>query len=136
VYRLTEGSNMNKWRLMALLAVVALLVAACGDDAEETTTTTAAPTTTTAAPFEGMSYAAPDCTYGGEFSKIEAVDALTVRFELCYPDVAFRSKIAFSAFAIHPSEHLEATGGGGDALISNPIGTGPTSSSSGTGAIS
>jgi ABC-type transport system substrate-binding protein len=110
---------------MALLAVVALLVAACGDDAEETTTTTAAPTTTTAAPFEGMSYAAPDCTYGGEFSKIEAVDALTVRFELCYPDVAFRSKIAFSAFAIHPSEHLEATGGGGDALISNPIGTGP-----------
>ena len=110
---------------MALLAVVALLVAACGDDAEETTTTTAAPTTTTAAPFEGLSYAAPDCTYGGEFSKIEAVDALTVRFELCYPDVAFRSKVAFSAFAIQSSDHLEATGGGGDALISNPIGTGP-----------
>ena len=110
---------------MALLAVVALLVAACGDDAEETTTTTAAPTTTTAAPFEGLSYAAPDCTYGGEFSKIEAVDALTVRFELCFPDVAFRSKVAFSAFAIQSSDHLEATGGGGDALISNPIGTGP-----------
>ncbi len=116
---------MKKWRLMALLAVVALLVAACGDDAEETTTTTAAPTTTTAAPFEGLSYAAPDCTYGGEFSKIEAVDALTVRFELCFPDVAFRSKVAFSAFAIQSSDHLEATGGGGDALISNPIGTGP-----------
>jgi ABC-type transport system substrate-binding protein len=110
---------------MAVLAVVALLVAACGDDAEETTTTAPETTTTTAAPFEGMSYAAPDCSYGGEFSKIEAVDALTVRFELCYPDVAFRSKVAFSAFAIHPSEHLEATGGGGDALISNPIGTGP-----------
>ena len=129
---------MNKWRLMALLAVVALLVAACGDDAVETTTTTAATTTTgaesttttagtttTAVPFEGLSYAAPDCTYGGEFSKIEAVDALTVRFELCFPDVAFRSKVAFSAFAIHSSDYLEETGGGGDALISNPIGTGP-----------
>ena len=131
---------MNKWRLMALLAVVALLVAACGDDAEESTTTTAvssttttggdtttttAGTTTTAVPFEGLSYAAPDCTYGGEFSKIEAVDALTVRFELCFPDVAFRSKVAFSAFAIHSSDYLEETGGGGDTLISNPIGTGP-----------
>jgi peptide/nickel transport system substrate-binding protein len=130
---------MNKWRIMALLAVVALLVAACGDDAtEETTTTTAATTTTgvgtttttagtttTAVPFEGLSYAAPDCNYGGEFSKIEAVDALTVRFELCYPDVAFRSKVAFSAFGIQSAEYLEQTGGGGDALVANPIGTGP-----------
>ena len=131
---------MNKWRIMALLAVVALLVAACGDDAtEETTTTTAATTTTgvgtttsttagtttTAVPFEGLSYAAPDCTYGGEFSKIEAVDALTVRFELCFPDVAFRSKVAFSAFGIQSAEYLEQTGGGGDALVANPIGTGP-----------
>lgn len=130
---------MNKWRIMALLAVVALLVAACGDDAEETTTTTTAATTTTGvgtttttavttttgAPFEGLSYAAPDCTYGGEFSKIEAVDALTVSFELCYPDVAFRSKVAFSAFGIQSADYLEATGGGGDALVANPMGTGP-----------
>ncbi|MFH1331337.1 MAG: ABC transporter substrate-binding protein [Actinomycetota bacterium] len=115
---------MNKWRLMALLAVVALLVAACGDDAVETTTTTAAPTTT-GAPFEALSFSAPDCDYGGEFKTIEAVDALTVRFELCLPDVAFRSKVAFSAFGIHSAEYLEQTGGGGDALISNPVGTGP-----------
>jgi len=53
------------------------------------------------------------------------VDELTVRFTLCYPDVAFRSKVAFSAFAIHSSDYLEETGGGGDALISNPVGTGP-----------
>jgi len=133
---------MKRWKFLALLAVLALVVAACGDDEGEVTTTTGAVTTTeaptttegattTAAPtttgvtFEGLSYSAPDCTYGGEFMTIEAVDALTVRFELCYPDVAFRSKVAFSAFAIHPTEHLEATGGGGDALISNPIGTGP-----------
>lgn len=134
---------MKKWRFLALVAILALVVAACGDDegeettttaaeettttaAEETTTTAGEETTTTAGPaYEGMVYSAPDCDYGGEFLSIEAVDELTVRFTLCYPDVAFRSKVAFSAFAIHPQEHLEATGGGGDALISNPIGTGP-----------
>jgi len=135
---------MKRWKFLALLAVLALLVAACGDDeggettttaevttttaGEDTTTTTAGEdtTTTTAGPaFEGLSYSAPDCTYGGEFQTIEAVDELTVRFTLCYPDVAFRSKVAFSAFAIHSADYLAETGGGGDALISNPIGTGP-----------
>ena len=67
---------------------------------------------------------APNCDYGGEFLKMEAVDELTVRFTLCAPDVAFPSKVAFSAFAIHPSEYLESTGGGGT-LVDNPIGTGP-----------
>jgi peptide/nickel transport system substrate-binding protein len=69
-------------------------------------------------------YEAPNCDYGGEFLRMEAVDELTVRFTLCYPDVAFRSKIAFSAFAINSSDYLEATGGTGD-LIEKPIGTGP-----------
>jgi ABC-type transport system substrate-binding protein len=64
------------------------------------------------------------CAYGGEFASIEAVDDLTVKFSLCYPDVAFPSKVAFSAFAIHPSEYLESTGGGGE-LVEKPIGTGP-----------
>jgi ABC-type transport system substrate-binding protein len=71
------------------------------------------------------SYAAADCDYGGIIKSIEAADAQTVNFTLCQPDVAFPSKVAFSAFQIHPSEHLEATGGGGSALIENPIGTGP-----------
>jgi len=64
------------------------------------------------------------CAYGGEFASIEAVDDLTVKFTLCYPDVAFPSKLAFSAFAISPSEYLESTGGGGE-LVEKPIGTGP-----------
>ena len=45
--------------------------------------------------------AAPDAThdkYAGEFKKITAVDAHTVDFHLCNPDVAFLSKIAFSSF--------------------------------------
>ena len=69
-------------------------------------------------------YDAPDCAYGGEIKSIEAVDDLTVKFSLCVPDPAFPSKAAFSAFAIHPSEYLTATGGGGD-LLEKPIGTGP-----------
>ena len=71
-----------------------------------------------------FSYEAPNCDYGGEFLKMEAVDELTVRFTLCAPDVAFPSKAAFSAFAVHSSDYLEATGGGGD-IVDNPVGTGP-----------
>jgi peptide/nickel transport system substrate-binding protein len=71
-----------------------------------------------------MTYAAPDCDYGGEFKSIEAVDANTVKITLCTPDVAFPSKIAFSSFNINDSDYLESTGGTGD-LIDNPIGTGP-----------
>jgi ABC-type transport system substrate-binding protein/ABC-type branched-subunit amino acid transport system substrate-binding protein len=67
---------------------------------------------------------ADECAYGGIIKSITAVDDLTVKFDLCVPDPAFPSKAAFSALGIHPSEYLEATGGGGD-LISNPIGTGP-----------
>ncbi len=67
---------------------------------------------------------APNCDYGGQMLKMEAVDEMTVQFTLCAPDVAFPSKVAFSAFAIHPSEYLEFTGGGGQ-LVDNPVGTGP-----------
>ncbi|HEY8524114.1 MAG TPA: ABC transporter substrate-binding protein [Acidimicrobiales bacterium] len=60
--------------------------------------------------------------YTGNLAAIEAVDELTVRFTLCEPDVAFPSKVAFSALGIHPSEHLDETDG---SPIDNPIGTGP-----------
>jgi len=74
--------------------------------------------------FAPMVYAAPDCSYGGEIQSIEAIDALTVKFTLCWSDPAFPSKAAFSAFSIIDSDYLQATGGGGD-LIDHPIGTGP-----------
>jgi peptide/nickel transport system substrate-binding protein len=77
-----------------------------------------------AGPFEPMVMAAENCDYGGVFKSMEAVDELTVKFTLCYPDVAFPAKAAFSAFAINDADYLEATGGGGD-LIENPNGTGP-----------
>jgi ABC-type transport system substrate-binding protein len=71
-----------------------------------------------------MSLAAPDCDYGGEFKSIAATDAATVVMTLCFPDPAFPSKVAFSAFGIEPSEYLQSTGGTGD-LLEHPIGTGP-----------
>lgn len=73
--------------------------------------------------WQPMSFA-PGCEAGGSIASIEAIDELTVKFTLCGSDPAFPSKAAFSAFAIHPSEYLEATGGGGT-LVEQPIGTGP-----------
>ncbi len=62
--------------------------------------------------------------YTGQIQAIEAVDPATVRFALCAPDPAFRAKVAFTSFAILPSEYLESTGGTGE-LLEKPIGTGP-----------
>src|SRR5260221_9125431 len=82
-----------------------------------------------AAPAAGqgslLKYSGSDCKYGGEIKSIEAVDASTVKFTFCAPDPAFPSKAAFSAFDIHQLAQLQKTGGGGDELLSNPIGTGP-----------
>ncbi|MCX6048923.1 MAG: ABC transporter substrate-binding protein [Chloroflexi bacterium] len=125
------------------LAVVGLLLAACAPAAPTTgsqapatattasasteVTTTETTTTTAAAPtgeFKPMSLAAESCDYGGEFKSIEAVDALTVKMTLCFPDPAFPSKVAFSSNGINDADYLEKTGGGGD-LIEHPNGTGP-----------
>ncbi|MGJ3237950.1 MAG: ABC transporter substrate-binding protein [Anaerolineae bacterium] len=75
--------------------------------------------------MDWTSVSAENCDYGGNILSIEALDELTVQFTLCAPDPAFPSKAAFAALAIHPSEYLEATGGGGPELFENPIGTGP-----------
>ncbi len=74
---------------------------------------------------EAAAKAEDACAYGGEFKSIEAVDDSTVKFTLCAADVAFPSKMAFSAFAISPAAYLEKTGGGGTELVEKPIGTGP-----------
>jgi ABC-type transport system substrate-binding protein len=70
--------------------------------------------------------AAESCDYGGKILSIEAVDDLTVQFNLCKSDPAFLPKIAFTPFGIQPSEWIEATGGTGE-LLEKPIGTGPYS---------
>lgn len=74
--------------------------------------------------FEPMSVAAENCDYGGKILSIEAVDELTVQFNLCKPDPAFNAKIAFTPFGIQPAEWIAETGGTG-LLLEKPIGTGP-----------
>jgi hypothetical protein len=128
-------------RLAALGATTAILVAACGGAATPTPAPatpepTVAPTEApTAPPFEAMVYPesgeAP-CgvdPYTGNFKKISAIDAKTVVFELCNPDVAFLSKIAFSSFAINDTAWIEAkidpTAAENQAIVSEINGTGP-----------
>lgn len=120
---------MQKPRLLAVAFAAALVFAACQAQAtptpSPTATPTAAPTATPTVappPYEGLAFE-PGCEYGGEFGAIKALDRNTVEFTLCYPDVAFLSKIAFSAFAINDADYLQATGGTGD-LIEKPNGTG------------
>lgn len=123
-------------RLAVLGATTAILFAACGGAATPTPApATAAPTTApTEAPFEAMVYPASGeapcgvAPYTGNFKKVTAVDAKTVVFDLCNPDVAFLSKIAFSSFAINDTAWLEAkidpTKTENQAIVSEVNGTG------------
>ena len=107
-----------KLRLLAVgvLTSLVLTIPALAQDATPEAMTTDA---------NGMiSFTAPNCDYGGEFKSMQAVDASTVVFTLCHEDVAFPSKVAFTAFQIHPAAQIQSTGGGGD-ILTNPIGTGP-----------
>jgi len=131
----------NLFVLLSLLVIASVLTACGGAPAtatqapviteppteepateEPTEAATEAPATEAPSTYEGMMVEAPDCEYGGEIQSIQAVDEFTVKFNLCVPDPAFPSKIAFSSFAIQPAEHLEATEG---RPLENPIGTGP-----------
>ena len=122
--------------LLSLVVLTSLLLAACGTPATQPPATQppatqppateppAQPTATEAPAYEGMSKEAPDCNYGGEVKKIEAVDQFTVKITLCTPDPAFPAKIAFTSFAVQPAEYLQSTGATGD-ILEKPIGTGP-----------
>jgi ABC-type transport system substrate-binding protein len=72
-----------------------------------------------------ITYAADNCDYGGSIQSIQATAENQVVFTLCGPDGAFPQKVAFSSVGIQPYAHLMATGGGGEALFRNPVGTGP-----------
>ncbi|WP_333657361.1 ABC transporter substrate-binding protein, partial [Anaerolinea sp.] len=126
---------------VALLVVLSLALAACQPKPTEAPTqppaqqeptkvpeqptATQAPEQPTAPAFEGMKVEAPNCDYGGELKSIEAVDAQTVKFTLCYPDPAFPSKVAFNVFAIVDSDYLAQVGGDSIKMSDAPVGTGP-----------
>lgn len=132
---------MNKkvlFSFLATLVVFSMLLAACGAPAAEAPAAEApaaeapaaeapaaeAPVAEAPVAFEGLSVAAPNCDYGGMIKEIKAVDALTVQFDMCVPDPAFLSKVAFSVFAVQPQEHIEAAMED-NSLLEQPIGTGP-----------
>jgi peptide/nickel transport system substrate-binding protein len=78
-------------------------------------------------PSEALaSFGAESCDYGGKILSIEALDELTVRFNLCKPDPAFLAKIAFVPFSIWPSEWIEANANEAnkETMLSAPVGTG------------
>jgi ABC-type transport system substrate-binding protein len=126
---------MKHWkplmRVAGLLVMASLILAACTPAATPTAAPATQPPPATAVPptaapqYEGMSLAAPDCSYGGEFKSIEAVDASTVKFTLCTPDPAFLPKVAFAAFAIQDKDYLDANGGDSAKMSETPNGTGP-----------
>ncbi len=78
-----------------------------------------------AADFEPVSFEAPDCDYGGLIKRISSDNRLTVRFELCAPDVAFGSKVASPVFGVFPSELLDTAIDDGMGVFDEPVGTGP-----------
>ncbi len=124
---------------IALLGVATLLFAACAGAATPSPAPPTAPPTqdpgVTPAPFQGLAYPetgdAPCGTdgYTGNFKKITAIDARTVEFQLCTPDVAFLSKIAFTSFAINDTAWLEANvdpnKADNQAIVTSVNGTGP-----------
>jgi peptide/nickel transport system substrate-binding protein len=86
---------------------------------------TEAPAAPAAPAYEPMKLEAKDCSYGGEFKSIEAVDETTVKFTLCYSDPAFPSKVAFSPFSILDKDYLDKMGGDSVKMSDSPNGTGP-----------
>ena len=135
-------------RLAALAATVAIIFTACSGGAPSVAPSaeppaTAAPATAapaTAAPAPDAPYVGADYPesgeapcgtdpYSGNFKRISAPDANTVVFELCNPDVAFLSKIAFISFAINDTAWLESkvdpAKADNQAIVSEVNGTGP-----------
>lgn len=136
---MSRSSSLSR-RLAVMLGITAIIVAACSGSAPSASApasvapASVAPATeppTSAEPFAAASYpedgtsacGTPD--YSGQIGLIKTIDAKTVEFTLCAPDAAFLSKIAFTSLAIQDAGYLTETGGGGEALVRNPNGTGP-----------
>ncbi len=135
--------------LLALGATAAILFSACGGAASPSPSAaassaaspSAAASPSPTAPFQAMVYPDPSkgavtCAsggtdgsyngtkYSGEFKTIKALDAKTVEFDLCAPDVAFLSKIAFDSFQINSAAYL-AKAVPDSSIVQKPNGAGP-----------
>lgn len=125
-------------KLAAVLASAAIIVSACGGAASQapssapTGAASVAPSVAASAstftpesyPATAVDCAKPPTGYTGEFSQIKAIDQYTVEFDLCSPDVAFLSKIAFTSNNIQDSDWLKAHAKD-KTYVTNTNGTGP-----------
>ena len=134
---------MRNLRWLTLFAALILVLAACGQqgaspsEAQESEPVASEPEESEA-PYEGMSYpedGPAECgaeatethaAYTGNIEQIRAEDRLTVVFDLCNPDVAFLSKVAFTSFAINDADYLAAHVPD-QSIVESPNGTGPYS---------
>ncbi len=78
-----------------------------------------------AATFQPLSISAPDCNGGNLIKSIQAVDESTVKFNLCFSDPDFASKVAFITFAIQDTDYLNEVKGSSVLMSENSVGTGP-----------
>ncbi|RLT29613.1 MAG: peptide ABC transporter substrate-binding protein [Chloroflexi bacterium] len=107
-------------RTVGATALAALLLAsACGGS-----TAPAAESMDFAARSWPEAAAAPCANGAGGLSQVRAVDASTVQFTLCAPDVAFTQKLALTYLGINDSGYLKAHAADGS-LVLKPNGTGP-----------
>jgi peptide/nickel transport system substrate-binding protein len=114
----------QRYRWLTGVAAFALVAAACGGDDDESggEEDTGGDTAFEAVTYDESALCGTE-EYVGNIASIEAVDAQTVTFTLCNPDVALPAKVAFSALGIFSSEQLEEP----ESMIDAPIGTGPYS---------
>ena len=119
--------------ILSVMVLAALMLAACpaaqsgapaAQSAEADMPTQAEDVAPADDVYAPTSVAAENCDYGGKISSIEAIDSMTVQFNLCKSDPAFLAKVAFIPFGIQPAEYIAATGGTGE-ILEKPIGTGP-----------
>ena len=106
------------WRKTALVVAGAAAIATVAGTGAAASSV---PPAGAAAGYDERATCGDDAANTSNIAAIEAPDPMTVVFELCAPDVAFPSKVAFSAFQIHPSEAFDDP----EALVNEPIGTGP-----------
>jgi peptide/nickel transport system substrate-binding protein len=119
--------RQRRFRWVSAFVALGLVAAACGSDDDDSAEGGGEEAPADSGDFEALAFdESAQCGtegYAGNLAGIEATDAQTVTFTLCNPDVAFPSKVAFSALGIFPEEQLEEASTG--APVDSPIGTGP-----------
>jgi peptide/nickel transport system substrate-binding protein len=119
--------RQRRFRWVSAFVALGLVAAACGSDDDDSAEGGGEEAPAESGDFEALAFdESAQCGtegYVGNLAGIEAADAQTVTFTLCNPDVAFPSKVAFSALGIFPEEQLEEASTG--APVDSPIGTGP-----------